>query len=448
MGTSRATSGRGGIVIKQLLRLGPTRLRRFFRISPERGWRRYQATGDMRGALAQGVGQAAALRFSIDRAVAAGEFFHFDGWLLGPRSQHARLEVFARTGPCNCVTFRCERYDVNDAFKLPRFFPNQHLGFRIFGRLPPPVTEPEPVLGLAIIGRGENDGGAEKLLSTLPMRVDAGDSALIRQPLLESIRRHLPASDADLENAALLLNQLRSRGLDRRKAPAFPDASGASVDVLILARRRPEVAEMNAALIQEFLPLGSRIFVAAGDWNASRSTGRGIAARPPEQALSLHYLQAHEAVPSSLVIASFLRSDHAPCVVIVMDDVFIAPCLPSLSAAIAERRSLAVPRAGKLAPAPDDESAPARDVPPRRDLLRRGFRPLGVMVLDERDALRLDAFQQYDDRGFALEDLFNANRGTIPLSDQFCLDLLPEDESGDAQYLAGAPAAEPRLAEA
>jgi hypothetical protein len=195
-------------IIRRLFALRSSRLRQLFKASPDRGWQRYRASGDTRWALSAGAGRVGVLRFSIDRAIMSDEFFFFDGWLLGPGMNHAGFEVSARKDPCQCVAFRCERYDVNDAFKLPRRCPNQHMGFRIFGRLPSSAGPSEPVLGLGIIHRGGDQAAADKLLCTLPLRVRAGYSYEVLQPLLQSIDRDQPNSEVDLQNAALLVSPL------------------------------------------------------------------------------------------------------------------------------------------------------------------------------------------------------------------------------------------------
>lgn len=302
--------------------------------SPGRRWQSYLASGEERYAFGPGLIEGKGLRLAVDAAVACENFFFVEGWLLGSETQEFSLAAEARGGRCETAAFRYGRFDVNDAFGLPRAAPHESLGFRLFGRLAAGSQ------GARVIGMRVSVAGAAGALFTIPLTLQPEGAGAIWRPLLRSLRQNPPIAAADREAAGQLLAEMRAGGL----APSlrFPEPQGEAFDLLILARRRPDTAKMNATLLQQILPGSARIFLAAADWDAAEQLGEGSVALPTPRPASLHYVQTSESLSSAALVGRFLASPHAPTVIVVVDDVFVAPCLGEMEAAVAEGRPLFV----------------------------------------------------------------------------------------------------------
>ncbi len=406
-------------------------------------WQSYLRDGDRADVAADGIQQVGPTKFAVDRIMLfAHQYFFVEGWVLGPHANALTFAVEIRGIDCEFLVFRRDRFDVNDGFQLPRAFPNDRAGFRIFGRLTSAAGEEDLLLGVLL---GEREGSLEEagavrqlcIAPTVAQSCDAGD---IWRPLLESIRHHFASSAADLVAAIALLNRVRARDVALRASLAFPANGGQAVDVVILARTRPELAAMNASLIQRALPPNARIFVVAVTREASLRVSELIASLPRMPGVSLQYLVTHVTLPSSFVVSTFLDSDHAPSVALILDDVFIGPGLGEIAAAINTRQSIAVPRSelpglSPTLPTPRLQTANGRMVGSLgQEVLSRAITPFGAVVLHERTCDQTLPLQYYQGRGLVLEEIYRKHASDMLIAEAGCLDPEMDDHISERYF--------------
>lgn len=405
-------------------------------------WHRYKASGQLKHALSGGVVEIGELRFAIDRAlVAAHEFFFIEGWIIGPGANALAFEVMNRKAPCIDVAFRRPRLDVNKAYDLPQAFPHDRVGFQIFGQIPRPAERDDGVLGLRVLEmlQGDGKGALRRPLCTVPVRTQGCTPGDVWRALNEALGRHAVVG-TDLGPAVSLLNRIRARDVKQRASLPFPANDGQAIDVLILARNRPEIAEMNATLMQQILPPNARLFVAAVNRAASLQTGELMTGLPQKHGISVQHMLTSVTLPSSFVVEAFLESDHAPSVAIVLDDIFIGPCLDELASAIVSRQSIVVPRANQplltpSIPLPRLQTANGQLAGSLHGELMTGpVMPLGAAVLHEKICMNVLPLRTYYGRGLTIEEIYSRNYDTILLTDKACLDLEIEDQKSERYF--------------